>query len=79
MDLPLIPRERSDIKLDQLPVLPSSRSPKAVTSESETAQRSHHEASNLRRATRHSPCSTLEALPSLSPPRSCQNAHHYHS
>ncbi|GLT66207.1 hypothetical protein SLA2020_385870 [Shorea laevis] len=79
MDLPLSPREHYDIKLDQLPVLPSSRSPKAVTSESETAQRSHHEVSNLRRASRHSPCSTLEAFPGLSPPRSHQNAHHYHS
>ncbi|GLT39038.1 hypothetical protein SLA2020_132460 [Shorea laevis] len=73
------PREHPEIKHNQWPVLPNSRSTEAVTSESKTIQQSHHEASNLRIASRHSPRSTLESLPSLSPPRSRHSAHHYYS
>ncbi|XWS41950.1 hypothetical protein CRYUN_Cryun17cG0126300 [Craigia yunnanensis] len=76
MDMPLSPRERSEFKLDQLPVQQSLRSTKTVTPDCETAQRSHYKSSDLRVALRYSPRSTLEALPSLSPPRSGQNTHH---
>ncbi|XVF61125.1 hypothetical protein PTKIN_Ptkin08bG0103900 [Pterospermum kingtungense] len=76
MDMPLSPRERSEFKLDQLPVQQSLRSTKTATTDSETAQQSHYKTAELRGAPRYSPRSTLEALPSLSPPRSGQNTHH---
>ncbi|XVF17738.1 hypothetical protein REPUB_Repub10bG0149500 [Reevesia pubescens] len=76
MDMPLSPRERSEFKLDQLPVQQSLRSTKTVITDSENAQRSHCKSSDLTVAPRYSPRSTLEALPSLSPPRSGQNTHH---
>ncbi|OMO56724.1 hypothetical protein CCACVL1_26322 [Corchorus capsularis] len=70
MEMPLSPIERPEFKLDQLPVQQSLRSTISVTSDSETAQRSHHKTSDLMAAPRYSPRSTLEALPGLSPPRS---------
>ncbi|XP_007047173.2 PREDICTED: mitogen-activated protein kinase kinase kinase YODA isoform X1 [Theobroma cacao] len=76
MDIPLSPREQSEFKLDQLPVQQSLRSTKSVTPDSETAQRSHYKTSDLTMAPRYSPRSTLETLPSLSPPRSGQNTYH---
>ncbi|XP_022775210.1 mitogen-activated protein kinase kinase kinase 5-like [Durio zibethinus] len=76
MDMPLSPTERSEFKLDQLPVQQSLRNTKIVTPDSETAQRSYYKSSNLTVAPRYSPRSTLEALPSLSSPRSSQNSYH---
>ncbi|KAL4354869.1 hypothetical protein GQ457_06G035680 [Hibiscus cannabinus] len=75
-DMPLNPGERSEFKLDQLPVQQSQRSPKTVTPERETTQRSHYQSPELRVAARNSPRSILETLPSLSPPSSGQSAHH---
>ncbi|XP_012489169.1 mitogen-activated protein kinase kinase kinase 5 [Gossypium raimondii] len=75
-DMPLSPRERSEFKLDQLPVQQSLRSSKSITPDREITQRSHYKSSDLRLASRNSPRSTLETLPSLSPPRSGQNTHH---
>ncbi|KAG4182874.1 hypothetical protein ERO13_A09G073250v2 [Gossypium hirsutum] len=75
-DMPLSPRERSEFKLDQLPVQQSLRSSKSITPDWEITQRSHYKSSDLRLASRNSPRSTLETLPSLSPPRSGQNTHH---
>ncbi|XWS29382.1 hypothetical protein CRYUN_Cryun24cG0024900 [Craigia yunnanensis] len=77
MDMPLSPREQSEFKLVQLPVQQSLQSTKTVTTDSKTAQRSHYKSSDLTVASRYSPRSTLEALPSLSPPRSGQNTHHH--
>ncbi|KAM7250371.1 hypothetical protein ACFE04_022254 [Oxalis oulophora] len=59
---PRSPRRR-DIKLDQLPVFPMSRSTKKVP-DSEL-QRSHHETSDFTTAPRVSPRSTLEPFPAV--------------
>ncbi|GMI98012.1 mitogen-activated protein kinase kinase kinase 5 [Hibiscus trionum] len=75
-DMPLSPRDRSEFKPDQLPVQQSLRSSKTATPERETTQRSHYQSPELRVAARNSPRSTLETLPSLSPPSSGQSAHH---
>ncbi|XP_039011828.1 mitogen-activated protein kinase kinase kinase 5-like [Hibiscus syriacus] len=75
-DMPLSPRERSEFKPDQLPVQQSLRTSKTATPEWETTQRSHYQSPELRVATRNSPCSTLETLPSLSPQGSGQSSHH---
>ncbi|XWS45306.1 hypothetical protein CRYUN_Cryun15aG0125300 [Craigia yunnanensis] len=75
-DMPISPRERSEFKLDQLPVQQSLRSTKTVTPDSETSQQSHYKSSDLTVAPCFSPRSTFEALPSLSRPRTGQNPHH---
>ncbi|KAK8566252.1 hypothetical protein V6N13_021325 [Hibiscus sabdariffa] len=75
-DMSLSPRERSEFKLDQLPVQQSQRSPKTANPERETIQRSHYKSPEPRVAARNSPRSTLETLPSLSPPRSGQSSNH---
>ncbi|KAK9036305.1 hypothetical protein V6N11_078311 [Hibiscus sabdariffa] len=75
-DTSLSPRERSEFKLDQLLVQQSQRSPKTVTPERETTQRSHYKSPEPRVAARNSPRSTLETLPSLSPPRSGQSSNY---
>ncbi|GFY94205.1 mitogen-activated protein kinase kinase kinase 5 [Actinidia rufa] len=61
-------REPPIYKLDHL--LPSPDAQRGKLANNETGQRSYHETSELTAAPRHSPRSTLEALPSLSPPRS---------
>ncbi|KAK6923008.1 Protein kinase domain [Dillenia turbinata] len=76
-DNALSPRDYPPFKLDLLSTLSGAAVPhgKSVTN-GETGQRSHPETSNLIMATRHSPRSTLETLPSLSPPRSGQSTNH---
>ncbi|XWS33652.1 hypothetical protein CRYUN_Cryun22dG0100800 [Craigia yunnanensis] len=74
-DMPLCPTERSEFKLDQLPVQQSLQSTKTVTPDSETEQQSHYKSSDLTVAPRYSPHSILEALPSLSLPCSGQCTH----
>ncbi|XP_057501400.1 LOW QUALITY PROTEIN: mitogen-activated protein kinase kinase kinase 5-like [Actinidia eriantha] len=61
-------REPPIYKLDHL--LPSPDAQRGKLANNETGQRSYHETSELTVVPRHSPRSTLEALPSLSPPRS---------
>ncbi|KAK9129616.1 hypothetical protein Sjap_010103 [Stephania japonica] len=72
------PRERTKHKVDAAPFNPggqtmigrlSSHSP------SETGQQPHPETSNAAASSRHSPSSTLEAIPSLSPPHSKHSTH----
>ncbi|KAK9284932.1 hypothetical protein L1049_024113 [Liquidambar formosana] len=71
------PRERSNYNHDQLQIYPSAQSTKGkVASDSETSRQSHPETSDLKVVSHHSPRSTLDALPSLSPPRSGQSTRH---
>ncbi|KAF6143529.1 hypothetical protein GIB67_029698 [Kingdonia uniflora] len=70
-DVPHSPREWSKYKADPVSVSPSSQTAKGkLLSSVETGQQSHPENSDSTAASRHSPRSTLETIPSLSPPHS---------
>ncbi|KAK2967540.1 hypothetical protein RJ640_030411 [Escallonia rubra] len=60
--------ERSNYRVDQLPVSKDARSTNGRLANNVTGQRSHRETFDLTVVPRHSPRSTLETLPSLSPP-----------
>ncbi|KAK6924087.1 Protein kinase domain [Dillenia turbinata] len=76
-DNALSPRDYPPFKPDLLSTLSSAVVPrgKPVTN-GETSHRSHPETSDLTVASRHSPRSTLETLPSSSPPHSGQSTYH---
>ncbi|KAK3023978.1 hypothetical protein RJ639_042868 [Escallonia herrerae] len=60
--------ERSNYRVDQLPVSKDARSTNGRLANNVTGQRFHRETFDLTVVPRHSPRSTLETLPSLSPP-----------
>lgn len=68
-------REKSNDRVDPVPISPRKKTSKGKKA-SGTGQQSHRETSDLTVASHHSPRSTLEALPSLSPPHSGQRAYH---
>ncbi|KAF8406351.1 hypothetical protein HHK36_008438 [Tetracentron sinense] len=71
------PPEWTKNKTDTLPISPGSQITKGkLISNGETGHHSHPETSdNAAASSHHSPCSTLEALPSLSPPHSNHSTH----
>ncbi|KAF8405093.1 hypothetical protein HHK36_009991 [Tetracentron sinense] len=74
MDKSYSPRELAKYKNDPMPISPGSQAIKGnLTSSGETGHQSHPETSDHAAASHHSPRSTLEALPSLSPPHSNHN------
>eukprot|EP00261_Vitis_vinifera_P017671 XP_010647447.1 PREDICTED: mitogen-activated protein kinase kinase kinase YODA [Vitis vinifera] len=68
-------REKSNDRVDPVPISPRKKTSKGKKA-SGTGQQSDRETSDLTVASHHSPRSTLEALPSLSPPHSGQRAYH---
>ncbi|KAG6604193.1 Mitogen-activated protein kinase kinase kinase 5, partial [Cucurbita argyrosperma subsp. sororia] len=93
MDKCYSPSKQYSSKLDQSSMLPSSQNSKGMlaaerqelpfpllsTSHFVIGSLSHHETSDLTVMSRHSPRSTLEALPVLSPPCLVHNVHHLSS
>ncbi|GMP28078.1 hypothetical protein CsSME_00003769 [Camellia sinensis var. sinensis] len=70
-DIALSPRELPSHKLEQLVVSPVAQTNRVKPANNETRQQS-----DLTAVPRHSPRSTLDALPSLSPPRLSQSTYH---
>ncbi|KAK9165275.1 hypothetical protein Scep_000466 [Stephania cephalantha] len=78
MDFTHSPRERTKHKVDLTPFSSGGQTMigrLSSHSHSETGQQPHTETSNAAASSRHSPRSTLEALPSLSPPHSKHSTH----
>ncbi|XP_021908132.1 mitogen-activated protein kinase kinase kinase 5 isoform X1 [Carica papaya] len=73
MDKTPSPRRQLEFKLDPLPVFPSANKGSA---DSEIGQRFQYETPDLTLASRYSPRSTLEGLPTSPSPRSAIHTHH---